>query len=104
MSLEPLRDTFGNALCLSSCYQDAEPGIRCAQLIGSNQRSRRGNENAGEWGRLVKGAPFTSVRRYHGKVFSFYLYLRSRVVWGGSEHLLEPSALDNSSTIHRRYV
>src|SRR5918997_829090 len=106
MSLEPLRDTFGNALCLSSCYQDAEPGIRCVKVLASRMTSvlGGGNENAGEWGRLVKGAPFTSVRRYHGKVFSFYLYLRSRVVWGDSEHLLEPSALDNSSTIHRRYV
>ncbi len=36
------------------------------------------------WGRLVKGAPFSIVRGQRGKVFSFYLYLWSRVVWGGS--------------------
>ena len=33
-------------------------------------------------GRLVKDAPFTSVRGPHGKVSSFYLYLWSMVAWG----------------------
>jgi hypothetical protein len=37
------------------------------------------------WGRLVKDAPFTSVRGQDGKVFSFYLYLWSRVMSNGSE-------------------
>ena len=46
-------------------------------------------------GRLGKDAPFTSVRGHHGKVFSFYLYLWSRVVWGGSEQGCGPGNLSS---------
>ena len=37
------------------------------------------------WGRLLRDAPFASVRGPNGKVFSFYLYLWSRVLSDGSE-------------------
>ena len=78
---------MGMRFCLSACYRDPEPGIRCAKVLASRMTSVPGGglRTLANGGRLVKDAPFTSVRGHHGKVFSFYLYLWSMVVRGGSE-------------------
>ena len=83
---------MGMRFCLSACYRDPEPGIRCAKVLASRMTSVPGGglRTLANGGRLVKDAPFTSVRGQRGKVFSFYLYLWSMVVWHGPEHPLEP--------------
>ena len=37
--LEALRDSYGDKLCLSACYRDAEPGIRRAKVLASKTTS-----------------------------------------------------------------
>jgi hypothetical protein len=57
--VEAFRDAYGDALCLSAYYRDAEPSIRRAEVLASrtSQRSLRGDENAGDVrGRLVYGS------------------------------------------------
>jgi hypothetical protein len=48
--VEAFRDAYGDALCLSAYYRDAEPGIRRAKVLASKTTSvpGGGNENAGD--------------------------------------------------------
>ena len=56
MSLEALRDAYGDALCLSACDRDAEPGIGCAKVLASRMTSVPGGglRTLANWGRLLK--------------------------------------------------
>jgi hypothetical protein len=55
--VEAFRDAYGDALCLSAYYRDAEPSIRRAEVLASRTSPtfpEGGNENAGDVrGRLV---------------------------------------------------
>ena len=72
-----LGDAYGNVLCLSACWHDAECGIRCAQVLASKTTRvpEGGNENAGDVGESCKRRSFYLV--YAGRIETFLAFTSS---------------------------